>query len=255
MEHRRRAVFVLLLSTMLMVGLTWLPFSWSGWAPEACALRNCYCEPLRYGYFVLQPVTALSNLGYVVVGTLILAARAPQQANPLARGRRFARWLGVAAVVTGWASYLSHASLTRAGEWLDLMGVYQVLLALLVYSLHRSSGRTVGWLYGVALLALGAQMAFAPAWQQVVIGGLLAAWAAVEGYAQWRLRPHASRRYAAFAIVLFAAGAAIWAWYGRAPACAPGEFPWHVAWHLLSAAAIACLFWYYRSEDLPNFRS
>lgn len=255
MEHRRPAVIILLLSATVMVALTWLPFSWAGWALEACALRNCYCEPVRNGYFVLQPVTALSNLGYVLVGALILAASATQRGNPLAQGRRFARWLGGAAIITGWASYLSHASLTRAGEWLDLMGVYQVLLALLVYSLHRWSGRTAVGLYGAALLVLGAQMILAPAWQQIVIGVLLAAWVVVEGMAQWRMRPRANRRFAAAAAALFASGAAIWSWYGRAPVCAPGEFPWHVAWHLLSAAAIGCLYWYYRSEDLPNFRS
>ncbi len=248
-----QAAALFLLSAGLMIGLAFVPFSWTGFLPEVCGTQNCYCEPFRAGYFVRQPLTALSNLGYVLAGALILASAARE--NLPGRGEDFRRWFAAAAFITGWASYLSHASLTRAGEWLDLMGVYQLLLLLLVYSLQRLTGRTFRTLYLAALALLALQMIYAPGWQQIVIAVLLAGWVLIEFRLRRARRLRGQMRYALLALVLFAAGAGIWAANGRAPACPPGAFPWHVAWHLLSAAAFALLFRYYQTEtsQAPEF--
>lgn len=252
MQQRRvQAAVFFFLSAVLMVGLVFVPFSWAGLQPEVCGVQNCYCEPFRTGFFVKQPVTALSNLGYVLVGALILAS-APATANLLGRGATYRRWFAAAAVAAGLASYLSHASLTRAGEWLDLMGVYQLLLLLLVYSLQRLTGRTFLTAYAAALLILALQMIYAPAWQQAVIAALLAAWVVVEFALRRVWRPRGRNRYALLALVLFAAGAGIWAANGQSPVCPPGAFPWHVAWHLLSAAAFGLLYRYYQTETLSK---
>lgn len=249
--HKRYlpAAAVFLLSAGLMIGLVFVPFSWAGFLPEVCGVQNCYCEPIRAGYFVRQPLTALSNLGYVLAGALILASD-PARENPLGRGPVYRRWFAAAAVTTGWASYLSHASLTRAGEWLDLMGIYQLLLVLLVYSLQRLAGRTFRAIYIVALLLLALQMIYAPRWQQAVIAALIGGWMLVEFLLRRVRYTRGQNHYALLALVLFAAGASIWAANGRAPICPPGSFPWHVAWHMLSAAAFGLLYRYYQTESI-----
>lgn len=239
------------LSAGLMIGLVFVPFSWAGLQPEVCGVQNCYCEPFRAGYFVLQPLTALSNLGYILAGTLILASSIARE-NPKIRANDYRGWFAAAAYITGWASYLSHASLTRAGEWLDLMGVYQLLLLLLVYSLHRLTGRTFHAGYAAVLFLLGLQMIYVPGWQQAAIAVLLAGWVLVEFALRRARRPRGKMRYALLAVVMFAAGSGIWALNGRAPACPPGAFPWHIAWHLLSAAAFGLLYRYYLTETITE---
>ena len=252
MTRQYTAALLFFLSAGLMVALTQVAFSWASFAPEACGVRNCYCEPFRAGFFVRQPITALSNLGYVLVGALILAAAPSRQKNALQNERLFPRWFAAALFITGWASFLSHASLTRLGEWLDLMGVYQLLLVLLVYSLHRLTGRNFLVFYGVALFVFGAQMVIAPQWQQVIIAGILSAWVAAEVSVRKLRRPQGKNRFTLLAVIFFAAGAGIWMFNGRAPQCPPGAFPWHLAWHLLSAAAFRFLYRYFDSETLPT---
>jgi len=244
-----------LLNAALMLALVFVRFSWAGFLPEACGLRNCYCESFRSGYLVLQPVNALSNLGYVLVGALILGSRGFGSEHA---PRHFTRWFGAAAVITGLCSYLSHASLTRLGEWLDLMGVYQLLLVLLVYSLHRLTDKNWNRLFLAGIILGGLRMALWPAAQQAVIALLVAGWAAAEFAArrhrllQGERTPKAEKRFTILAVLLFAAGAGIWAANGRAPECPPGNFPWHVAWHLLSAAAFGSLYLFFQSEARPR---
>lgn len=254
MSRSWAATGFLLLNAALMVALVFVRFSWAGFLPEACGLRNCYCESFRSGYLVLQPVNALSNLGYVLVGALILGSRGlGSEPAP----RRFTRWFGAAAVITGWCSYLSHASLTRLGEWLDLMGIYQLLLVLLVYSLHRLTGKNWNRLFLTGIILGALQMAFWPVGQQAVIGLLIAGWAVAEFAARRRLlhgeqSPKGEKRFTILAVLLFAAGAGIWAVNGRSPECPPGSFYWHVAWHLLSAAAFGSLYLFFQSEARPR---
>lgn len=254
MKRSTLAVSVFLLSAVLMTGLVFVPYSWAGFLPEVCGVQNCYCEPFRSGSFVRQPLTALSNLGYVLVGALILLST-PAAGNRLRSQGMFQVWFAVAALITGWASYLSHASLTRAGEWLDLMGVYQLLLLLLVYSLQRLTGNTLTVAYGAALLLLAGQMIARPGLQQIVIAALLAGWIVVEFVLRWKRKSRGRNRLAVLALIFFAVGAGIWAANGRAPVCPPGAFPWHIAWHLLSAAAFGLLYRYYLTETISRPRS
>lgn len=255
---RARALLAFLFSTGVMVALTFVPFDWTTWAPEVCRLRNCYCEPFRWGTFVLQPVTSLSNLGYLLAGWMILAAIPSlphDDDNPMRAHHAFAYWQGIALNITGWFSFLSHASLTRAGEWLDLMGVYQLAGFLTLYNLRRLFRLPMAMLLAIYLLVLavlGFQMAVAPQIQQICIAVLLGAAGLLEVAARLRHHPMGKNRIYIAALALFAAGAILWGSYGRAPECPPGAFPWHIGWHLLSAAAAGLLFFYYKSEKFPD---
>jgi hypothetical protein len=253
---RARLSGAFLLSAGLMILLARVPYSWSGWIPETCALHNCYCEPFRTGYFVLQPITAFSNLGYILAGIVILSEKKQvnmqsfQNRNPMITAPAWIIGYGVTLNLTGWFSFFSHSSLTRVGEWFDLMGVYLLLCLLLIYNLKRAGiqRQPLDIIYVLLILILGLQMVWVPQLQQVCITLLLTAVLAAEVWVRLKVHPAGNNRYYPGAIALFAVGAAIWAANGRAPVCAPGSFPWHIAWHLLSAAAAFLLFRYYLTE-------
>ncbi len=234
-----------------MLGLIFTPFSWTGWSYEYCGRHNCYCEPFREGYFVRQPYTAASNFGYLLVGALILQEGVQRRKTaPDGRGGIFVftpTWYGTSLLLAGWFSFFSHASLTRAGEWFDLMGVYLLESTLLVLSLNRLAVRRK-WLGGlmVAILAAGGvQMAAAPQWQMGVIGVLLAGIAGAEIVGRVKGAPHGDNRFLLAGTGLYAAGVAVWGLAGRQGGCLGSWFPGHTIWHVLSAAAVGIFFCYF----------
>jgi len=250
-------LFVLLSS--LLFALRTVPYSWDNWQPESCRLRNCYCEPFHTGLLVLQPVSAYSNLGYLLVGILILgylpALYNPQNSrtNLMRVQPAYALTYGTAILAAGLFSFFSHASLTRVGEWFDLIGVYTITGFLLLYNLSRwvaLPGQVFASLYAAILALLGIQMAVVPQWQQLCIGVLIGSALLLEAVVRLFRKPHIRDRYLVAAGICFALGGGIWLLNGRAPNCNPasGNY-WHVAWHLLSAAAAGLLFLYYLSEE------
>jgi len=243
---------------VIFLAISQINFSWSAWESEICRLRNCYCEPFQDGGLFLQPLTALSNLGYILAGLFILQSSNQQtvpsdviqnssQFKPV-----FQRVFGAAVLLAGLFSTFSHASLTRIGEWFDLMGVYGALGFTVWYALIRlmsASLKMFAWGYLLTLAILGFLMATNPHLQQVWIGILLVISTICELTFRSLKRPFMDNRYLIGALVCFISGGVIWMGFGRAPDCPPGvSFPWHVLWHLLSAAALGLLFPYYLSE-------
>lgn len=107
--------------------------AWSGLTPGDCTE---YCEGShRCGTpdsrpAVQQPLNAWSNLAYVFVGALALA-------RPLTLG---AGLFAASSLLLGVGSFLFHASITREMQWLDMVGTYGVLVALLACGVHRVWG-------------------------------------------------------------------------------------------------------------------
>lgn len=257
------------LGLAVLAVLSGLPAPWAGWARDGCERADCYCEPVTDG-FVAQPLAAYSNLGFMAVGLWILTAprrrstcppersewgaeplanREPAAGNLLRAHPVYAGLFAVTALGTGLGSFFYHASLTRLGEWFDLVGLYLFTSGVLVYALARltrraAPGRWAAVYAGVNVLG-AAQMLWARDWQQIVFGALAAGALAAEALVLiWR-RPRIQKRYLAAALLSLAAGAALWV----TPCAAQLPFPPHAGWHVLAAAAQAGLFAYYRSEQ------
>jgi hypothetical protein len=224
-------------TALAALALTGLPSPWAGWARDGCEIANCYCERLNDN-FIAQFVSTYSNLAFVLVGLLVLFA--PPPAVP------YTRVYGSAAIAIGFGSFFYHASLTRVGEWFDLVGVYALCALLLMFNFARvrplsSRAFTLGFLAIVA--AGGVQMIVAREAQQLVFGGLIAGALVLEALIWTRGRPRAQARYLAVGMGCFAAGAALW----FAPCSLP--IPAHALWHTLAACAAGLMFLYYRSES------
>jgi hypothetical protein len=239
---RPLVVFGLVVLGTLALGA--LPSPWDTWPRDGCQITNCYCEPLRRS-FVVQPISAYSNWGYLLVGLLILAA----PPGPPGKSTRFlnARLLGVLALLVAIGSFFSHVSLTLAGEWFDLVGLYAFTGYLALYNLARRrpvSDRVAGFVFLTVILVGGAQMIVARELQQIVFGVLAVAALAAEGLNWLHGRPPARVRYLFAALACLAVGGAAWFM-----PCLPGlGLPMHPLWHTLTAAAMGLLFVYLRSE-------
>ncbi|MDW8325634.1 MAG: ceramidase domain-containing protein [Anaerolineales bacterium] len=240
-----RPVAVFGLLTALALSLTPLPSPWEGWLRDGCERVNCYCEALRDA-LVVQPVSTHSNLAFVLVGLLIVFAPPRASARPT-----YQTVFGLAVMAVGFGSWFYHASLTRLGEWFDLVGVYLLLSLMLLVNAHRLRPLrpvTLAALYfGINMLG-GLQMVFANALQQVVFVGLFGGALLLEIAVWLKHRPRMQLGWLLAALATFALAAATWLADAQLPCDPASPFQWHGLWHALTATAAGFVFLYYRSE-------
>lgn len=237
------AVFAVL--TGVGLGLAALPSPWESWPRDGCERVNCYCETLRDS-FVVQSVSTQSNLAFVLVGLLIVFAPPRATARPA-----YQTVFGLAVMAVGFGSWLYHASLTRVGEWFDLVGVYLLLSLILVVNAHRLRPlrpATLAALYVVINVIGGVQMIVAGALQQVVFVTLLGGALLLEIAVWLRRRPQMQFGWLAAALTTFALAAITWLADARLPCDPASLFQWHGLWHALTATAAGFVFLYFRSE-------
>jgi hypothetical protein len=242
---RPTLLFLSIASGLILIAR--LPFSWDAWQPDECRLRNCFCEPIHADQLALQPINALSDLPYILCGLLIFDAPAVP-----AKRRLFQRAFGAGLLVAGFFSFFYHASLTAAGAWFDLMGVYLISETLLFYNLSRLqvfSRKVITTSFVVILILLGIQMVLAPGLQQICFIGLLVGAGCLEIAVRRIRQPNLDDRWMLAGLTSFALSGFIWVFSERILVCNPASpIPWLAGWHLFSALAAGFLFLYYASE-------
>ncbi len=235
----------------LAIGALWLVLRvagqasdpWAAWEADGCLNYNCYCEPIR-PQLVRQTLATESNLGFAAVALTIAAG--------LFGARRRERWVAVGALTaTAVGSALYHASLTRLGDWADLMGTYGLAVLFGAFSALRvwpGRGRLISAIVAVALVLCGLQMAVARELQQVVFGLLILTAIALEVRAPG---PGAPRLWLWAGLGCFAVGAVIWIGdaTGRLPCWPEAPLTWHGLWHLLAAGAAGLLCRYHLGQN------
>ena len=220
---------------------------WGAWPPATCLPDDCFCEALGKG-LVRQPANTWSSFAFVVVALLVVsrARRVPQgEATPLPGAEH---WLFVGSLaLVGLGSAFYHASLTFIGQVFDVSGMYLVATFILLHRLGPRWGlRPISGVLGfvAANAALMAAQVTTPSLRRVVFGALLVVALAVE----WRAaRP--GRLWLARGAGLMAAAFLIWVLDRWRLMCAPESLlQGHAAWHVLGAAAAACLYRSYEAD-------
>jgi hypothetical protein len=247
-------------------------YSWSGCQLAAC-YPGCFCEAFRAGG-VVQPLSAYSNLFYILAGLLILGARnLPAQDarnNRMTRRRGYITGYGCAVVAIGATSLFFHISLTQIGRWLDYMGMYAFTGYALIYSLarfRRWNDRTFVALYAFLLTALGVLWFAAPDLRRLLLGALILGVIVVEAVVHWVRRPMripagqpAGTRtgrpvfmktgYLVAALACFFAAYAVNLADESGALCVPASlWQWHAVWHFMTAVSTVLLYVYYWSEE------
>lgn len=224
----------------LVVAVATWPLSsgeiWSGLTPANC---EEYCENHhRCGApatrpAIQQPMNTWSNLAYVFFG---FVAMLPRHADLLARLFGASMWL------LGAGSFLFHASITREMQWLDVVGMYAVQVALIAVGVGRLWPRSPRELLAAALVIDALFAVFK--WQintWLAIPALGAAVAMLIVIAARRGgRPY---RGPILALGLFGIGILLQRLEVHRVICFPESlFQPHAVWHLLTAIALYLAF-------------
>ena len=174
------------------------------------------CEAIGVG-FLGQPINALTTLGFIVTGIIVIARRGEM------------RWIGIGLIATGIGSFLFHGPMPPGNEW-----AHDVTLAWLVTMVAGWETRWERFSRLPALLVIGAIFAVVP-----VIADPFAAVMAVVAVVSILLR---DRSAATVAPLLLLAAVAVFGRLGATggPLCDPESlFQPHAIWHLGAATAVA----------------
>lgn len=244
---------------LAVIPLRFIDYSWARWRPATCMPSGCFCEAVGSS-LVRQPANAYSNLGYIFVGVIVLGlARTGSLAttgapNIMLSHRGYLVLYGLAVFSIGAGSLFYHASLTFAGQWFDLMGMYLFATFVLVYNasrLRRLPPAAFVVVYLVLNISLGAVLAIIPSIRIRIFSALIGAGLGIEVAVLFVRRPSIRLRYLVGALASFALAYLIWTLDERRLLCAPGSLlQGHATWHLLTALSTAFTFRYYLSDGI-----
>lgn len=227
---------------------------WAGWRPAGCMPEHCFCEAVRDG-IVRQPVNAWSSLAFVLVG-LWVARRAWRdreggEAGVLARNPAYSWIYAAACILIGIGSAFYHASLTFAGQFADVFGMYLLGSFVLLYALTRERDAAPALIFGSYVLlnaVLLLPLYFVPGTRRYLFAVLIVSAVAMELLVRRRSRAEHRRAYFRWARGALAAGFVIWILDITRAVCWPrGLIQGHALWHLAGAFAAASIYLYYRS--------
>jgi len=236
--------------------LSSMEYSWTDWRPASCMPNHCFCEAIRPST-VAQPANTWSSLGFVLIGLLVMRQSGEDvrllKQNLMTRQRVYPALFGAALIITGLGSAFYHASLTFAGKFFDVMGMYLIASFIMLYNISRLKpfyGRN----FVVAYLLINTVLAFLlvayPALRRYVFGAVIFATL----WPEYRLRQTRALILnnfflkAAWGTLILAF--IIWTLDLAKILCNPtGWLQGHALWHLLGALAGGFLYLYYRSEN------
>jgi Ceramidase len=234
---------------LLLMGLT---DASAGWRAASCMPGRCFCEAVRAAG-LRQPVNAWSSLAFVFVGLWILGSGDDGRASLLSSRPVHRRVLGTAVVLIGIGSAFYHATLSFAGQFADVFGMYLLAVFIVLYAWSRlrpMRDAVVVALYCGVNLLLAALLLFLPEVRRYVFGLLILTGLALELRVRRTRGAAIETRWLAAAVLVLALGFTAWVLDITRVACSPGSLlQGHAVWHVAGAAASLLLFRYYASEE------
>lgn len=248
----------ILATTLALVLLGASDWTWAGSTPATCKATRCFCEAARAGP-IKQPSNTWSNMGFVLVGLLILTglvgarreddagADAPPLTRPPAR-----RVYGVLVAFLGWTSMYFHASLTLAGEWWDVLSMLLFTSFVVAVNLVRVTGasrRSLVAAYLLANAAFGWAMLETMKAGIVLFVGLSVAILATDALVRRRSPNGLGSAWLIASVVCCLASFGIWILDHQGVICSPESwFQGHAVWHVGQAGTTGLLYLHYASE-------
>jgi hypothetical protein len=209
---------------------------------------SCFCEAIRPSA-VAQPSNALSSLAFCITAGILLAFRASPSFRSTAHDD--APVYASALLLIGFGSAFYHASLTFVGQTFDVLGMYLLVTAILLWNLRRLrdlSRRASILAYVTANVVLfGVLIAF-PGLRRYAFAGLVIAVLCLE----YRLRDRDKRnaRYLLGALGVLAIGFAIWIADITGIVCQPWSWvQGHSIWHVCGAVSAGLVFLHYHQAE------
>jgi hypothetical protein len=244
-----------------------LDYNWDRWAPATCMPSGCFCEGVRLG-FIRQPANTWSSLAFAFAGFWLIwrakkdVYRGAARSNPITTQFLYGAVFGACLIVIGLGSAFYHASLTLAGQFIDVMGMYFLAGFMLTYNISRSYRVNPSLMVG-AYVALVSSLAFVllrfPGVRRYVFASMIIVVLILEYSARRRGKSTIATSYIYSALGLLLAAFVIWILDITRLTCSPESWlQGHAVWHILCALATLLLYMYYRSESVgvtENHRS
>ncbi|KAB2667654.1 MAG: ceramidase [Verrucomicrobia bacterium] len=241
---------------------------WAGWRESGGFRHSDYAERIRAHDAVRTRSNTWSNLAYVLVGFYGFAFALHDRRNPrkpngghVAQTPALSVLFGAACCFLGAGSGFFHASLTHAGQQLDVASMYAPLLALCAASLGRWFPRFAWgrpprgfptWPLLSALVVAATVLLYRFKWSMSaskVLGTLILAVPLFAVLDQFRVRRTFAARWLAFATVALAAAVACRQLDVAGRFSGPDAWlQGHALWHVLTALSLAFAYLYHRSE-------
>jgi ceramidase len=201
-----------------------------------CMPDHCFCEQIRAAA-VRQPVNTWSSLAFVAAGFWMLGTHGGAGDSLLIRSRVHRLAFAAAVLLIGYGSAFYHATLSFAGQFFDVFGMYLLAVFIALYGWSRL--RPLG---DAALITV-------PAARRYVFALLILIGLVLEMRMRRRNAAAFDARYLAAAVLVLALGFVAWMLDITRLVCSPrGLLQGHALWHLAGAASAILIFLYYRSE-------
>jgi uncharacterized membrane protein SirB2 len=217
---------------------------------------NCFCEAIHPGT-IAQPANTWSSFGFVLIGLLVIRQSGEDvrrlNSNSMAGKRAFPVLYGTVLILIGLGSAFYHASLTFAGQFFDVMGMYLLASFILLYNISRVSALS-NRQFVLAYLAFNTILVYAllqhPAWRRYIFAAIVLATLLPEYRVRTQKKPQINGAFLQAAWWTLVAAFVIWILDITKLLCDPNSWiQGHALWHLLGAVAAGWLYLYYRSEN------
>jgi hypothetical protein len=173
--------------------------------------------------------------------------------NPMTSRRTLPLLYAIALILIGLGSAFYHASLTFAGQFFDVMGMYLLASFIFLYNISRVSALS-GQQFVLAYLACNSILAYVliqyPASRRYIFGMIILATLLPEYRVRTQKKPQITGAFLQAAWWTLVAAFVIWILDITKILCNPNNWlQGHALWHILGAIAAGWLYLYYRSEN------
>jgi hypothetical protein len=266
-------IILFLIFTLILTNLYHMHLHNNVWSSMEAASGNAlhFCEKNRLDQIIRQPSNTWSNLGFLLVGMVIMSVAIHDYKNKerktasnfLVRYPIFSALYAVSCIYTFIGSFLYHASLTAKFQKLDQTGLYSALIMILIFNLYKTLPfirRKDSWVsthkWAVVLVVL-INFAIMQWLYQININILFPALIILIAITSFYYINKVARHnfyfnYFMTAFIVLFAASFIWILDRQNIVCSP-ESPWqgHALWHILNAVSLLFIYMYYRSGTVP----
>ena len=135
----KKKAFCIAIGIVLLLGLLYIIVGWTTWAVNPIESSTMFCENISDG-LVKEPINALSNLTYIIVGLVILWNLPLKQhlaSNPMMENGMYPLIFAAGTIYIGVGSFAMHGTNTNWGTSMDWTGMLFFISFPVYYNLSR----------------------------------------------------------------------------------------------------------------------
>ena len=226
---------------------------WAAFRQATCLPDWCFCEAIHVDGWLSQPANSLSAGVMLAFGAWILlhVFKRKKTGNLMQSSPVMGSIYAFALAVLGLGTFAYHATLTFAGQWADIIGMYFIASYLILYLVAQNQSWTVrkfaGVFFGTNIFLAGFGYAV-PELRRWLFAVLVLVGIVQIIRARKELKWTYEARWLKTALACLALATVIWILDIRKIVCVPDSLmQGHAIWHFLSSMAAYAGYRYFES--------